>query len=146
MTDASTGGLDPDDDQAVAEALDPELNDWTDTGAPADYPPDHALASAEARVVGPTGDVPLDSLEERLWREEPDVLPPADDERIELVEPHPGAGLDPDFEQGSLEEIDAVDDDGQLSASGLLYAPEDVPPAEEVAVHVVDDPDQFNVD
>ena len=37
---------------------------------PADFPPDHALASEEARVPGPFGDVPQDSLEERLWREE----------------------------------------------------------------------------
>lgn len=138
-------GIDPSDEQATAEALDgSELGD-PDDDYPEDYPPDRALASEEARALTDLGDVPADSLEERIWREEPDQLPPDDGPRVELLEPHPDAGFDPDFADDSLGEVahdriydgslvaDAFEDDeaGRGDQSG-----------EELAIHLVDGLDE----
>jgi len=133
------GGIDPTDEQATAEALDGSELGTADDDYPIDYPPDHALASEEARAPIETGDVPMDSLEERIWREEPDQLPPDDGTMVELVEPHADAGLDPDFADASGAELaHQPTDDGTLVADGLDADPADQP-AEELAIHVIDE-------
>jgi hypothetical protein len=138
MSDQVAGGIDPTDEQATAEALDGSELDASNDDYPSDYPPDHALASEEARVPIDTGDVPADSLEERIWREEPDQLPPDDGPGIELVEPHADAGFDPDFADASIGEVGHVPlDDGTSTAEGVEYDRSDQP-AEELAVHLLD--------
>jgi hypothetical protein len=132
---------DPADDQAIAEELDPDALDDADDDYPSDYPPDRALASQEARLPIDTGDVPQDSLEERLWREEPDVANPVGDAAVEIVDPHPDAGLDPDFAADArTEQAHEPDDDG-LTADAYTSSSADDPgtPAEEAAIHVIDE-------
>lgn len=131
--------IDTNDDQFVAEEFD-EDNLEPDVDVD-DWGPDHGLAVKEASVVLDSGDVPADSLDERLWREEPDVLRP--DTRgfnEELIEPHPDFGLDADFASESVAEFAHEVTDG--IAVGDVGGPlETLLPAEEAAIHVVDDPD-----
>jgi hypothetical protein len=124
VSDVQQSVPDPDDEQAVAEELDEDRFDGDIT----DYPPDHALASREAAAPIETGDVPQDSLEERIWREEPDELPPRDE---------PVLLADPDADELQPDEVDRLDEEKQLLGQDI--DPEDTPSAEEAAVHVVDD-------
>jgi len=134
MSDGQDSGLDVDDDQAVAEELDDDRFDDDMIG----YPPDRALASLEATAPIETGDVPQDSLEERLWREEPDDLTRAD-EAVEILEPHPDAAYDTDFAASSRFELaEEPTDDHELV--GQIVDPDGSDPAEELAIHVVDEP------
>jgi hypothetical protein len=135
MSDVYDAGVDVNDEQATAE----ELDDDRFEADKVDYPPDQALASLEAAAPIDTGDVPQDSLEERLWREEPDELPVAD-EVVELVEPHPDGGYDADFaSEATFVLADEVPDDGELL--GQAVDPDEAAPAEEAAIHIVSDAD-----
>ena len=87
MSDVSANpqdaGVNPDDDQGLAERLDDEELGMTDTatGEVGSVASDHPLASMEATSVLGTGDVPADSVRERAWREEPEGAAAPDDDR-----------------------------------------------------------------
>jgi len=133
MSDATATGPDAGDEQATAEAIDEdELEATAD-----DYPPDAALASLEAAQPLPNGEVPPDSVAERSWREEPEVteVAPA---AVQLIEPHPDAGLDPDFAEEAAAGMPMTgSDDGELDATATPPSAAPVP-AEESAVHIVE--------
>ncbi len=94
---------------------------------------------------GPYGDVPQDSLEERLWREGPEPqLVVEDDVVVDVIEPDPAMGIDGADELLYTEATDD-EDDGQLTGTALVHEPDDLPAAEESALHVVEGgPDQFD--
>ena len=118
------------DDQDVAEELD---EDALDDRELEEYPADRGLASLEATVVTDTGDVPLDSVAERDWREEPeDDGRPSDRGRpvVELV--------DDDFADPTAEPTE--DDEGELL--GDAVDAEGMVSAEESAIPLVDEDDE----
>jgi len=135
MSDPSNSAPDVEDEQATAEELEEDSFDNLD-----DFPPDHPVG-LEAAAPIETGDVPQDSLEERLLREEPDVVvAPNAQPDVDLIEPEPDGGFDPDFaaEANALVRS-GPDPSGALVADGT--DPADGPyPAEEAAMHVVEPP------
>lgn len=133
--------LDIEDDQALAEAFDEDKRDTRETDDAVDvddYASEVPLATLEARAPINAGDVPPDSLEDRLWREVPDRLPAAPQHHLQLVEAHPDFGFDPAFAAESEAEFahagieapaaDAVDAEGDLMS------------AEEAAMHEIREP------
>jgi len=135
MSDPSSSAPDVDDEQATAEELDEDrFEDDLD-----DFPPDHPVG-LEAAAPIETGDVPQDSLEERLLREEPDVLQPPEQPDVDLIEPEPDGGFDPEFAAEANALVGSKPDPGgALVADGT--DPTDGPyPAEEAAMHVIEPP------
>ena len=129
-------------DQQRAEGLD-------DDKLAGEYPPEEPLGVEEygTTAAEEAWDEPL---EERIAREEPDVPVPEDD-GVELLQPDEGAHTDveadevasvahaqPD-ERGPLSEEDVASGDPTLR--DVAQEREGAMPAEEAAVHVVEEPD-----
>ena len=125
------------DDQDQSEALDDDNLD------PGDFPPDHSLGLRElaAKDVTAADEYAPDSVEERTWREEPEVdqQPLAYSERESvsgLLEPDLARGQDV---EGHLigEEAEPDDDAGGAVLSDASDSRTDPgnQPAEEAAVH-----------
>jgi hypothetical protein len=132
MSEYGDAGPDVDDDQGIAEATDEdELGDSFDQ-----FPADHALASIEAEYPLDNGDVPVDSVEERTWREVPDdpSLDQRSDPAIELIEVS-SDGVDGE----TLDGLTSDYDEGELLGESTTR--DRMVPAEEAAIHIVDDSD-----
>ncbi len=129
------------DDPNLSELLD-------DDKLPDEFPPERPLGVEDPGVTADHGAIG-DSLAERVAREEPDVLvEPADAGSVgHLVEPDLGIAVDDeadlvasavDQELGSIAEGDLVAGDPTLRDVATERI--DDRSAEELAVHVVDDP------
>lgn len=113
----------------------------------ADYPPEQPLGVDQYGTT-PAEEAWDEPLEERMAREEPDVLVPEDDS-LELVQPDEGAHTDrekdevasvahaqPD-ERGELSEEDIAS--GDTTLRDMTQEKEGAVPAEEAALHVIED-------
>jgi hypothetical protein len=129
------------DDANLSELLDDDV-------LPDEYPPERPLGVEDPGVTADHGAIG-DSLAERVAREEPDVLAePADAGSVgHLVEPDLGISVDDeadlvasavDQELGSIAEGDLVAGDPTLRDVATERV--DDRSAEELAVHLVDDP------
>jgi len=110
-----------------------------------DYPPDRPLGANEFGTT-PAEQAVGEPLAERVAREEPDVLVP-EDEPIELVAPDEGARPDTEGAEVATAALDGLgplsDDDplaGDPSLRDVATEHEGAIPAEEAAVHIVDEP------
>ena len=112
-------------DQNLSEELD-------DDKIEEEYPPERPLG-VEDYGTTPAEEAWDEPLEERLAREEPDVLAP-EDESLELVQPDEGAHTDdePDEVASLVGSDDETLDDVAQEHEGAV-------PAEEAALHLTDD-------
>jgi hypothetical protein len=127
---------------------DPNLSELLDDDTlPDEYPPERPLGVEDPGVTADHGAIG-DSLAERVAREEPDVLAPVEPGAVgHLVEPDLGMAVDDeadlvasavDQELGSIADGDLVAGDPTLRDVATERI--DDRSAEELAVHVVDDP------
>ncbi len=127
-------------DQNLSEELD-------DDKVGAEYPPEEPLGVDEYGTT-PAEEAWDEPLEERIAREEPDVLVP-EDESLELVQPDEGAHTDVEADEVAAVAHAEPDRRGQLSeediASGdttlrdMTQEREGTVPAEEAALHIVEE-------
>ena len=113
-------------DQNLSEELD-------DDKIEEEYPPERPLG-VEDYGTTPAEEAWDEPLEERLAREEPDVLVP-EDESLELVQPDEGAHTDVEPDEVAT----LVDHAGDTTLDDVAQEREGAPPAEEAALHVTDD-------
>jgi len=113
-------------DQNLSEELDDDKIDG-------DYPPEEPLAVDDygTTAAEEAWDEPL---EERLAREEPDVLAPSDD-GLELVQPDEGAHTDVEPDEVAT----LVDHTGDDTLDDVAQEHEGAVPAEEAAMHITED-------
>jgi hypothetical protein len=135
------------DDQDLAEALDSDKID------PLDFPPDRASGVEDLLDddVTSAGDFAPDDLATRISREEPDVLPAADEGEVpDIAAVAPGGITAPDDPFGpdgageligEAGEVDSDVDGLVTSESAAAGHGTDVWPAEEAAMHVVEEPE-----
>jgi hypothetical protein len=128
------------DEQDQAEVLDDDEIDILD------YPPDGTLGVDDLLDddVPVAGDYAPDDLRHRLAREEPDVIPAGDDAgRVTvggLIEPDDPFGPDETKELvGEFGEPDSAVGGAVLTDSAVAGHGADTLPAEEAALHLVDD-------